>query len=65
MNKKPKEAADYINENPNIEPGKVLTVMPDYKHILPKRQWVHLFIESLEDDLKDKYNCLKSMIEEN
>lgn len=62
MSKKPKEAANYINENPNTSPEKVLSVMPEYKHTLPKRQWVYLFIQNLDEDLREKYNCLKEMI---
>ena len=54
-----KEAAEFVNNNPDTSIDRVKKVMPDYQHPLHKNQWIATFFKHLSPDLHQKFLGLK------
>lgn len=59
MSKTAKEAAEFVNQNPDTSLERVQKVMPEYQHVLHKNQWIAAFFKHLSPDLHDKFSELK------
>ena len=54
-----KEAAEFVNQNPETSVERVKKVIPEYQHGLHHNQWVATFFKHLAPDLHQKFQDLK------
>ena len=59
MSKKAKEAAEWVNKNPDTSIKRVKTVIPKYANQLHKNQWTATFFKYLAADLHERFADLK------
>lgn len=57
--KKAKEAAEFVNNNPDTSVERIEKVIPIYVLPLHKNQWIATFFKHLAPDLHQKFQDLK------